>query len=75
MERVQSQALLDPAYAGASQVSTLRVQQPLWTGGRLTAQNNKAIAAQQIEIDRLQEIQQSLAIKTLQAGLEVVSAQ
>ncbi len=75
IERVQSQAHLDPAYAGASQVSTLRVQQPLWTGGRLTAQNNKAIAAQQIEVDRLLEVQQSLALKTLQAWLDVVSAQ
>ena len=38
MERVQTQ-LPDPSYAGAQQVLTLRLQQALWTGGRLTAQS------------------------------------
>lgn len=75
VERVESQATIDRAYAGSSQVSTLRVQQPLWTGGRLTAQLSKAIISEQIETERLQEVRQSLAFKTLQAWLEVVSAQ
>jgi adhesin transport system outer membrane protein len=74
MERVQSQSP-DPAYAGGPQVLTLRLQQPLWTGGRLTAQSDKALANQNIERARLEEIQQSLALKTLQAWAEVVSAQ
>jgi adhesin transport system outer membrane protein len=75
VERVESQSLIDRAYAGSSQVSTLRVQQPLWTGGRLTAQLSKAVISEQIETERLQEVRQSLAFKTLQAWLEVVSAQ
>ena len=74
MERVQTQSA-DPAYTGSPQVLTFRVQQPLWTGGRLTAQSNKAIATQAIEQARLIEIQQGLALKTLQAWTEVVMAQ
>jgi adhesin transport system outer membrane protein len=74
MERVQTQ-LPDPAYTGSPQVLSFRLQQPLWTGGRLTAQSNKAIATQAIEHARLTEIQQGLALKTLQAWAEVVIAQ
>ncbi|MFM1764501.1 MAG: hypothetical protein RIU71_264 [Pseudomonadota bacterium] len=74
MERVQTQSL-DPAYTGTPQVLSFRLQQPLWTGGRLTAQSNKAIATQAIEHARLIEIQQGLALKTLQAWTEVVMAQ
>ena len=74
MERVQTQSL-DPAYTGSPQVLSFRLQQPLWTGGRLKAQSNKAIATQAIEHARLIEIQQALALKTLQAWTEVVMAQ
>ena len=74
MERVQTQSL-DPAYTGSPQVLSFRLQQPLWTGGRRTAQSNKAIATQAIEHARLIEIQQALALKTLQAWTEVVMAQ
>ena len=74
MERAQSQAV-DPAYAGSQQVLTLKLQQPLWTGGRLTAQNQKAMAAQAIESARLLEIQQTLALKALQTWTELVSSQ
>ncbi len=74
MERVQTQSF-DPAYTGTPQVLSFRLQQPLWTGGRLTAQSNKAIATQAIEHARLFEIQQGLALKTLQAWTEVVMAQ
>ncbi len=74
MERVQSQ-LPDPSYSGTQQVVTFRLQQALWTGGRLTAQSNKALANQGIENARWAEIQQVLALKTLQAWVEVVMAQ
>mgnify|MGYP000488098067 FL=1 len=74
MERAQSQAV-DPAYAGSPQVLTLKLQQPLWTGGRLTAQNQKALAAQAIESARLLEIQHTLALKALQTWTELVSNQ
>jgi adhesin transport system outer membrane protein len=74
MERAQTQGP-DPAYMGSSQVLTFRLQQPLWTGGRLTAQSDKARITQAIEHARLIEIQQSLALKTLQAWADVVMAQ
>ncbi len=74
IERVQTQSL-DLAYTGTPQVLSFRLQQPLWTGGRLTAQSNKAIATQAIEHARLIEIQQGLALKTLQAWTELVMAQ
>lgn len=73
MERAHSQTP-DLAYSGSPQVLTLRLQQPLWTGGRLTAQTNKALASQGIESARLNEVQHSLALKTLQAWTEVVSS-
>lgn len=73
MERAQTQ-LPDPSYAGSPQILTFRLQQPLWTGGRLKAQTNKALANQEIESARFAEIQQTLALKTLQAWAEVNSA-
>jgi adhesin transport system outer membrane protein len=75
MERAQSSGGFDPAYAGAAQVMTFRLQQPLWTGGRLAAQNTKALANQRIEVARLAEVQQNLALQTLQSWLIVVAAQ
>lgn len=75
IERAQSNGGIDPSYAGAPQLTLIKLQQPLWTGGRLSAQRNKANANQAIEWARLLEIQQGLAIKTLQAWTEVVGAQ
>jgi adhesin transport system outer membrane protein len=75
VERAQSNGSFDPSYAGSPQVAIFKLQQPLWTGGRLSAQRNKALASQDIEWARLLEIQQNMALKTLQAWTEVVSAQ
>ena len=75
LERAQSAGSFDPSYAGDPQVMTFRLQQPLWTGGRLTAQSTKALANQKIEMARMVEVQQGLALKTLQTWLELVSAQ
>jgi adhesin transport system outer membrane protein len=75
LERAQSQGGNDPSYSGAPQVAIYRLQQPLWTGGRLSAQQNKATANQDIEVARLLEVQQGLALKTLQAWTEVVNFQ
>lgn len=75
VERAQSNGGIDPAYAGSPQVAIFKLQQPLWTGGRLSAQHNKTLANQDIELARLLEIQQNLAVKTLQAWIEVLSAQ
>ncbi|MEY3888250.1 MAG: hypothetical protein RL650_2342 [Pseudomonadota bacterium] len=74
LERVQTPSTV-PSYAGSPQVLTLRLQQPVWTGGRLKAQFNKALANQQIETARLAEIQQLVAFKTLQDWTDLVNAQ
>jgi adhesin transport system outer membrane protein len=75
LERAQSQGGNDPSYSGTPQVAIYRLQQPLWTGGRLSAQQDKATANQDIEVARLLEVQQGLALKTLQAWTEVVNFQ
>lgn len=75
LERAQSKGGNDPSYSGTPQVAIYRLQQPLWTGGRLSAQQNKAVANQEIEVARLLEVQQGLALKTLQAWTEVVNFQ
>ena len=75
LERAQTKSVNDPSYAGSPQVAVFKLQQALWTGGRLSAQQNKAIANQDIEVARLLEIQQGLAIKTLQAWTELVGFQ
>ena len=75
LERAQSKGGNDPSYSGTPQIAIYRLQQPLWTGGRLSAQQNKAAANQAIEVARLLEVQQGLALKTLQAWTEVVNFQ
>jgi adhesin transport system outer membrane protein len=75
LERAQSKGGNDPSYSGTPQVAIYRLQQPLWTGGRLSAQQNKAAANQEIEVAKLLEVQQGLALKTLQAWTEVVNFQ
>ena len=57
----------DTAYAGDKTVSTFRLQQPLWTGGRLTAGRDKAEAMLQVSESALEEARQQLALKVLQA--------
>jgi adhesin transport system outer membrane protein len=75
LERAQSKGGNDPSYSGTPQIAIYRLQQPLWTGGRLSAQQNKAAANQEIEVAKLLEVQQGLALKTLQAWTEVVNFQ
>lgn len=56
----------DSQYQGDASVKVLRLQQPLWTGGRLTAQLAKAEAGVQLRQAMLEESQQQLAISTVQ---------
>jgi adhesin transport system outer membrane protein len=64
----------DPAYAGNSTVSTLRLQQPLWTGGRLTAGKEKANAALLVSQTALEEARQQVALRVLQAYSDWLAA-
>jgi adhesin transport system outer membrane protein len=64
----------DPSYRGNPQVATFRLQQPLWTGGRLTAGIDKAQAGVGVSEASYQEVRQQLALKVLQAYSEWLSA-
>lgn len=64
----------DPSYRGNPQVATFRLQQPLWTGGRLTAGIDKAQAGVSLSKASYQEVRQQLALKVLQAYSEWLSA-
>lgn len=64
----------DPSYRGDPQVATFRLQQPLWTGGRLTAGLDKAQAGVSVSQAAYQEVRQQLALKVLQAYSEWLSA-
>lgn len=55
------------AYQGDSTVSTVRLQQPLWTGGRLTASVKKAEAGMSVSQSALEEVRQQLALRVVQS--------
>lgn len=57
----------DRLYQGDSRVSTLRVQQPLWTGGRLSAGLDKAEAGVSAGQAALDEVRQQLGVRVVQA--------
>lgn len=65
----------DPSFQGDKQVATVGLRQPLWTGGRLTANLGRAearaeSARQDSELTRLQ-----LSLRVIQAWSDVVAAQ
>lgn len=65
----------DPSYQGSSTVSTLRLQQPIWTGGRLTAGLEKAEASVIASQAAFEETRLQLAIRVVQAYGDWLSAQ
>jgi adhesin transport system outer membrane protein len=65
----------DTQYTGDSRVAVLRLQQPLWTGGRLTAGVGKAEAGVAVRESALEETRQQLAQATVQSWGEWCSAQ
>jgi len=64
----------DPSYRGNPQVATFRLQQPLWSGGRLAAGVDKAQAGVSLSQASNQEVRQQLALKVLQSYSEWLSA-
>ncbi len=56
----------DRAYPGSATVSTLSMQQPLWTGGRLTAGLKKAETNLTLRQAASEEIRQQLAFRIIQ---------
>ena len=57
----------DRLYQGDNRVTTLRVQQPLWTGGRLSAGLDKAEAGVSVSQASLEEVRQQLGLRVVQA--------
>ncbi len=57
----------DPTYRGNAWVQTYRLQQPLWTGGRLSAGLDKARANAQVAGFSHEEAAQQLALRAVQA--------
>ena len=72
-ERV-SHAADDPAYSADSTVTTLRLQQPLWNGGRLAAQSSRAQADQLAAELGVTESQDQLAFDFVSAYGEWLGA-
>lgn len=64
----------DPAYSGDRAVTTLRLQQPLWTGGRLDGNLRKAEAQVRLIAAELEATRQQLALRVVQAWSEATAA-
>lgn len=64
----------DVNYQGDSTVATVRLQQPLWTGGRLTATKERAEAGVAVSQGAYDETRQQLALRVVQAYSEWLAA-
>ena len=73
IETAQSRAT-DRLYQGDNRVSTARLQQPLWTGGRLTAGMDKAAAGLVVSQASLEEVRLQLGLRVMQAYGDWLSA-
>lgn len=74
IEQAQTSAA-DSQYRGDSRVAVLRLQQPLWTGGRLSAGVGKAESGVAVRESALQETRQQLAQATVQSWGDWCAAQ
>ena len=73
VEKVSSPAE-DSLYVDGARVKTLRLQQSLYTWGRLSAGSSKAAAQLQSSEAALEEVKQQLAIRVAQSYVDAVSA-
>ncbi len=64
----------DGLYQGDNRVSTARLQQPLWTGGRLTAGMDRATAGLVVSHASLEEVRLQLGLRVVQAYGDWLSA-
>lgn len=65
----------DPTYRGDRIVTTLRLQQPLWTGGRLDGNLDKAEAQARVAEADLEATRQQIALRVIQAWSDAAAAQ
>ena len=64
----------DPAYQGDNRVTYLRIQQPLWTGGRLSSNQDKALVNLSLAQTNTEDAQLQLALRVVQAYSEWFAA-
>lgn len=64
----------DTLNQGDSRVAIARLQQPLWTGGRLTAGSDKAAAGLETSQASLEEVRLQLGLRTVQSYGDWMSA-
>jgi adhesin transport system outer membrane protein len=64
----------DPSYAGDAQVTYLRLQQPLWTGGRLTSNQDKARVSLALAQASTEDTQLQLALRVVQSYADWAAA-
>ena len=72
-ERVNA-ATGDPFYSGDKNVTTVRLQQPLWTNGRLTAGKEKAQASLAYETADLNETSLQISLKVSQTYADLLAS-
>lgn len=65
----------DSSYRGDSTLATVRLQQPLWTGGRLTKNLSRAEAQASVADAELEETRQQLALRVIQAWSDALMAE
>ena len=65
----------DPSYIGSDGVATVRITQPIFTGGQFTAQLDKAKANLQLSQASVRETRQQIALKVVQAYSDMSSAE
>ena len=64
----------DPSYLQNTSVKVFRLQQPLWTHGRLTATVEKAQASADATAQGFDDVRQQLALRVLQAWADAFAA-
>lgn len=57
-----------------SKLRTISLQQPIWTGGRLNAQVNRALSNELVSTSSLEDVRQDLALRVLTSWSSVQSA-
>ena len=65
----------DPSYIGSDGVATVRITQPIFTGGQFTAQLDKAKANLQLSQASVRETRRQIALKVVQAYSDWSSAE
>jgi len=65
----------DPSYLPDSSVTLFRLQQPLWTNGRLTAGVEKAKSNVEVSANSFDDVRQQLALRVIQAWADAYSAE